>query len=78
LNGTEKTCALMNITSGTVNVGSESIGTLDTQSLRLDYENLQVNFTSGWAYWGSSSSECETDSPYYILKVSSRAYEVRQ
>jgi len=58
--------------------GSESIRTLQTQTLEVDYSNLSVYFSAGWFYWNSSHSECEIDSPYFVLRFSDTEYHMEQ
>jgi hypothetical protein len=81
LNGQEKTCARMSSSSAIVAVGGESayILPLPTQTINVDYENLQVRFNSGWAYWGSNAQPCPPTNPlYYYDKVSNTEYLMRR
>jgi hypothetical protein len=72
LNSVQKTCALIDSSSGSLSVGSESI-LYDPQELDVLYDNLQVKFNSGWASWGSSAI-LVADTWYYITKFSNTEY----
>jgi hypothetical protein len=74
LNAVEKTCALIDSTSGSLAIGSESIGTTVTQSLAVNYTDLKVYFTSGWFAWNSPYLYCNTDTPYDYFRVSNTEY----
>ena len=73
LNGTEKTCARIDSGTGMLVVGGEVVGTTTSQNLDVDYENLQIKFNSGWAFWGSSNDPC-SDDDYVIFEASNTEF----
>lgn len=79
LNGEEMTCARISSSTAIVAVGGESAYVLPPyQVIDVDYENLQVRFNSGWAYWGPSIEPCTPGDPrYHYLKVSNTEYLMR-
>ncbi len=76
LNGVNEVCKSIDGSSGTNTAGSETVphGTVLNATVR--YYALKVKFAAGWADWGSNSSVCITDPPYYINTLSATDFRV--
>jgi hypothetical protein len=81
LNGSVKTCALIDGTAGQLAVGGESVGTSLTQDIDVDYEALHYYSGGVWRLWGAGhDTTCgasSNDPPYFVITVSNSEFGIR-
>jgi hypothetical protein len=74
VNAVQKTCQVINGSSGSISDGSENISD-STQNLGIRYHGLQVKFASGWVSWNNNHVDV-ADPGYAIQNTSATDFTI--